>query len=227
MCSGDDRLRTPRRSPRIALLVAATALGFAAPGITSASATPTGSGDVEFTISSAVTALPDCRAPAVLFPGVERCLRYTVHNDSSAAITVTSITIADVQAPPGCDHTNLDLAESEFTGALTVAAGAAALSPPLRIELLETGVNQDGCQGATFAFTFQGVATADDGANPQPPPSPPANETTGPDGGDGPDVPVTGANAVVLLGFGAAAVVVGAIAGATARRGRRAGAGSR
>ena len=47
-----------------------------------------------FTITSTVDASPACTTPALLYPGVTRCLVYTVHNPLAVPITVSSLSIA-------------------------------------------------------------------------------------------------------------------------------------
>jgi hypothetical protein len=223
-----EDLNTGRGPTRILRLLAAPVVGLAVGGAAPAAALPAATEGPEFAISSSVRSLPDCATPAQLYPGVERCLLYAVTNPSSTSITVTSIVIADVQAPEGCDRTNLDLSGSAFTGALTVPAGATAVSPPLRIVLEESGSNQDACQGATFSFAYSGVATADIGASPPPAASPPGRGTAGEAAGDPPLIPVTGTNARLPLVLGALAVAAGLVARWVGRRpGRRAGADPR
>ena len=102
-----------------------------------------------------------------------RYLWYTVHNPLSQAITVTSLGIADVQAPPACPRANLDLDQLGLTGAFIVPSGATAtVLAPRPISLLNLPVNQDACKNVTFTFTFTGTGWYSDGSNPQNPPDP-------------------------------------------------------
>jgi hypothetical protein len=117
-------------------------------------------GDVgkNFTISGTVTAFPACKDRAVLAPGIDRCLVYSIHNPRSETITVTSISISEVGGTPTCPADQLDTTRSAFTGALTVPPGATIVAPGRPIAMLETAANQDGCRGATFTFSFTGTA---------------------------------------------------------------------
>ncbi len=115
-----------------------------------------------------------------------RYLWYTVHNPLSQAITVTSLGIAEVQAPPACPRANLDLDQLGLTGAFIVPSGATAtVLAPRPISLLNLPVNQDACKDVTFTFTFTGTGWYSDGSNPQnpqnppDPQNPPAPESTG------------------------------------------------
>jgi hypothetical protein len=111
-----------------------------------------------FQVAGTVAALPACAEPAALAPGIDRCLVYTVLNPGPGAITVTSISVASVDAPVGCPASSLDLERAAYSGALAVPAGdTVSVTGPL-IALRDTGQSQDGCNGATFTFTFTGTA---------------------------------------------------------------------
>jgi hypothetical protein len=107
-----------------------------------------------FTVTSAVTALPACTAGALFYPGVPRCLTYTVTNPNAYPIKVTRLAIKRVlsSAPSSCPSSNLDLRNTNFSGSLTVpASGTEATSVP--INMLDYG-NQDRCRGVVFSFTY-------------------------------------------------------------------------
>ena len=129
----------------------------------------------DFTISTTITSSPtSADHAALLYPGVTRYLWYTVHNPLPQAITVTSLGIAEVQAPTACPRTNLDLDELGLTGAFIVPSGAnATVLAPRPISLLNLPDNQDACKGVTFTFTFTGTGWYSDGSNPQDPPRSP------------------------------------------------------
>jgi hypothetical protein len=151
------------------LLVQLTASVLRNPGqdltaVTSAFAVLADGAGESFVISGRVTAYPACTDPAVLVPGLDRCLVYTVHNPRSEAITVTSISISEVAGPLACPGEHLDVTRSTFTGALPVPAGATIAVPGRPIAMRETAANQDGCRGATFTFTFTGTARNGAGA---------------------------------------------------------------
>jgi hypothetical protein len=112
----------------------------------------------DFTITSTVTTSPGCTAVALLYPGIPRCLAYTVHNSLNVPINVNSLNISDVTAPTACPVSNLDVSGTTFSGSLIVpATGTNTTSVP--ISLIDTATNQDLCQGATFDFTYSGTAT--------------------------------------------------------------------
>jgi hypothetical protein len=195
----------------IAAAIAATT-ALAAPSVAQSARDRPSAVDGEFLIDSSVTSLPECTETALLYPGIERCLLYTVHNPLPNPITVTKISIAEVRALPGCDASSLDVSGSDFSGALDVPAGGDATTPPLRIALRETGVNQDACQGATFSLTFTGMAISEGGADvpgggPHPPDDPP-----------GGGFPRTGAAVWTLLVAAAGLLTVGAAAVGVAHR---------
>jgi hypothetical protein len=107
-----------------------------------------------FTITSAVTSLPACRSTALLYPGVPRCLTYTVTNPNPYPIKVTRLGVDRVisSAPSSCPSANLDLRKTQFSGSLTVpATGATATSVP--IDMGNNG-NQDRCSGVILTFTY-------------------------------------------------------------------------
>src|SRR5437870_11758365 len=119
----------------------------------------------DFTITSAIRAYPSCSGPTVLFyPGVTRCITYTVSNHLGVPITVKTLQIAvnytATPTPrPGCDPAaNLDLSGAAFSAppmsAFTVSASpASASSPGLPIKMTDSG-NQNACQSTTSNFTY-------------------------------------------------------------------------
>jgi hypothetical protein len=123
---------------------------------------------VAFTISSAIYPAPlgefpalSCTgSPALLYPGVTRCMIFTVHNDLNRSITVENIasTISsDFAAPPAvCSGSNLSL--PVFSGKLVVPGGATMVGPGLPITLKESRSNQDACKNLTYHFSFTGTA---------------------------------------------------------------------
>jgi hypothetical protein len=86
----------------------------------------------DFTITSTVTAQPGCTTAALLYPGLRRCLTYSVTNNLSDPITVQKISLAadpNFPTPTGCQLSNLDLSNTTFTGSYTVAPGATRVVP--------------------------------------------------------------------------------------------------
>lgn len=163
------RTRTRVQTSVVALVTAAFVAGVAlvAVGLTQspASATLTSGFSITSTIyttpSDAFPAATCSGTPALLYPGVTRCVVFTVTNNLKAPITVQSITIALDSAypasPSGCSASNLNL--PSFSGSFTVApSGATAKSPGLAISLKDSGTNQDNCKGATLHFKYSGTA---------------------------------------------------------------------
>lgn len=130
---------------RIALALGVGAAIWLALGLTRATS---------FTISSTVTSLPACRSSALFYPGVPRCLTYTVTNPNAYLIKITRLSLDRVvsSAASTCPASNLDLRKTNFSGALTVpATGAKATSVPIN---MRNQGNQDRCRGAVFRFTY-------------------------------------------------------------------------
>lgn len=119
----------------------------------------------DFTITSTINTLTSaspltCSAgAATLAPGIPVCITYTAHNPLTVPITVTSMSIASVAAPAGCPAGDLDLSKSSFAGSLSVPANNGTAGASAQLSLLETGADEDGCEGATFTFTYAGSGT--------------------------------------------------------------------
>ncbi len=123
-----------------------------------------------FTISSVVYATASgsfpaatCSGPgALLYPGLTRCLIFTVQNLRHHQITVTQITAALDPAypspPPECAGGYLQL--PTFTGTLVVPAMSAASTPGEPLTLKDSGTNQDACENFLYHFTYSGTASA-------------------------------------------------------------------
>ena len=101
--------------------------------------------------------------PAVLAPGVQRYLWYTVHNPLSVPITVNHLSVPSVTPPAGCPTSNLDVTHTSFGGSLVVPAAVSSVpgtnSVAVPISLINASADQVGCRNATFSFTFAGSAT--------------------------------------------------------------------
>jgi hypothetical protein len=150
-----------------------------------ASAAPLAAGS-DFTITSAISSsATSADQPALLLLGVTRYLWYTVSNPLREPITVTSLGIAQVDAPAACPTANLDLGDPTFTGAFVVPArGTATVPAPKPITLIDLpDVNQDACKNVTFTFTFTGTGWYTDTPPPPPPnPNPNPNPSSNPAG---------------------------------------------
>ncbi|MGA2433254.1 MAG: Ig-like domain repeat protein [Acidimicrobiales bacterium] len=112
----------------------------------------------KFVITNTISSSSTQQIPALLLPGVTRYLWYTAHNPLSVPITVTSLSISSVSAPPGCPLVNLNDAQTTYSGSLSVSPGGTG-SVPVPIALIETHKNQDLCENTAFRFTFAGTAT--------------------------------------------------------------------
>jgi hypothetical protein len=110
-----------------------------------------------FTITSTISSSPTSQVAALLYPGAQRYLWYTVQNTASVAITVNSLSISGLTAPFGCPSANLDLSLTTFSGSLEVPANQTnSVSVP--ISLIDTPKNQDTCKNTTFDFAYSGSA---------------------------------------------------------------------
>jgi hypothetical protein len=95
-------------------------------------------------------------------------IRVTVSNPTGADLRITSITVAVAadSAAPGCPSAvNIRLVQSSVSAEapLTVPAGgsvtlADAPQAPQIVLLDLPDVNQDACQGASFALSYSGTA---------------------------------------------------------------------
>jgi hypothetical protein len=184
-----------------AVIVGASFVGPGAPARALAAGT-------DFTITSTISALPGCTGSGLLFPGVDRCFTYHVHNNLAASITVGMLAIASVAAPAGCPASNLDLTRTTYTGSLTVPANGTASAPGLKISLIDTTANQDACKNATFNIVCTGGAGYT---------LPPTSTTESQPTGSGP-----GPSAMLLLALLAAAVAFVAASRRAVSRGARA-----
>jgi Ca2+-binding RTX toxin-like protein len=114
-----------------------------------------------FTITSAIYPSPRCGGPsALLYPGVTRCLVYTVKNNLDVPISVQHITAAldpHYSTPPsGCTPSDVSL--PSFSGWLQVSGNGSANSSGLPISLIDTRTNQDNCEHTVLHFVYQGTA---------------------------------------------------------------------
>src|SRR5579885_1335625 len=113
--------------------------------------------NVNFTVTAAVSSSSTSFVPAGLYPGAHYFLWYTVNNPYTGAFTVTSLSINSSTAPAGCPISNLDLTGTTFTGALLVPALS---SNTVAVPISMDSAAGNGCQGATFSFTYTGSATS-------------------------------------------------------------------
>ena len=102
--------------------------------------------------------------PALLYPGVVRCLVFSVHNNTRVPLLVQSIhTVLDSHfSPPPRVCSGPHLLLPDFTGALVVASDSTARSPGVPVVLRESGTNQDACENLRYHFTYSATAVYTD-----------------------------------------------------------------
>jgi hypothetical protein len=150
-----NKTKSAVASGAIALIVAALTFGVSSAVLRPASAPLAATPGSAFTVSSAVFASPACSGPTVLlYPGVIDCAVLTITNNLSVPMTVQSLTATIPSPPAGCPASNFSL--PTFNGNLTVPANGTARTGGQPISLIETGTNQDACQGVTVSFSFSG-----------------------------------------------------------------------
>jgi hypothetical protein len=151
------RTKSVVASGAIALVVAALTFGVSSAVLRPASSPFAVSSGTAFTISSAIYSSPACSGPsALLLPGVTDCAVLTVKNNLTVPITVQNLSTTIPSPPAGCPASDFSL--PTFSGSLSVPASGTVSTSGLAISLLDTGTNQDACQGATVNFTYSGSA---------------------------------------------------------------------
>jgi hypothetical protein len=151
------RTKSVVASSVIALVVAALTFGVSSAVLRPASSPFAAAPGTAFTISSAIYASPACSGSTVLlYPSVTDCAVLTVHNNLTVPITVQSLSTTIVSPPAGCGASNFSL--PTFSGNMSVPANGTVNTTGLPISLVDTGTNQDACQGVTVNFTYTGSA---------------------------------------------------------------------
>jgi hypothetical protein len=94
-----------------------------------------------------------------LWPGHRDALgvRVTSAAESPATVRITGLTVTIGGASPECGAENVTATSYTWTRgttAYTVAPGQTVVVP-LSVTMVETGRNQDACQGATFPIRFE------------------------------------------------------------------------
>ena len=117
-------------------------------------------------ISSAISFAITGNGAGLLYPGgawVE--LPLVIHNSKNFTLQVTGITVSVSSSPGGCSAgTNVEIQQSNLSPGNRFAVAANGSATLLsanrpRIRLKDTGVNQDACQGTSFALAYSGTAT--------------------------------------------------------------------
>jgi hypothetical protein len=158
------RTRTRLQTSVMTLVAAALLAGAALVAVSLAQAPASAVPSTDFTIASTISSSPTSQSAALLYPGVQRYLWYTVTNSLSVPITVTSLSISAVTAPSGCATTNLNYSGTTFSGSLVVpASGTNTVSEPISLLNLNTSQNNassptENCASKSFTFTFTGSA---------------------------------------------------------------------
>jgi hypothetical protein len=144
----------------VAATAAAGACGFPNRGHNSRPPKPPVSSGSAFSITSTIYRSPECSgSAALLYPGVTRCLIYTVKNNLDVPISVQHIaSTLDPHHPPPSGCRAADLSLPNFSGSLHIIGGGHANSGGLPISLIDTKTNQDNCENTTLHFVYQGTA---------------------------------------------------------------------
>ena len=110
-------------------------------------------------------AIAQAGPPPLLYPGAGPSpLPLTLSNPNPDQIQVTSLAVAVTGGPTGCDPTvNVGVEPSTVSSAdpLVIPGGGTLAVPAAQaptIELVESGTNQDACQGGSFSLSFSGSA---------------------------------------------------------------------
>jgi hypothetical protein len=124
--------------------------------------TSTGSGTATATVGSSQAVTIKGTVGGTLVPGVSQTVTFTIDNPSSGAQRVGTISLSEVKADAGHAScaTTISGEKPDFTMAAvnvnkTYATGNnQAVTPTGTITFNDTGVSQDGCQGATLTLKF-------------------------------------------------------------------------
>jgi len=103
-----------------------------------------------------------------LFPGQNDPIDVSIYNPNPEAITIASggITVSISGAPPGCPSGSFAMTKGLTAGVVVPAGTTMSLSDlgvsssdwPI-VSMIETGTNQDACQGATLTLTWAGTGS--------------------------------------------------------------------
>jgi hypothetical protein len=144
----------------LSFLVAQAVIGTRAQGAPLTTSNFTISSTIYTTHSGTYPAATCSGSPALLYPGVTRCVVFSVHNNLNVPITVQGITTvldSGYSAPPAvCSGSNLTL--PTLSGSFVVGGSSTANSRGVPILLKESGTNQDACKNFVFHFLYSGTA---------------------------------------------------------------------
>ena len=151
------RTKSVMASSAIALVVAALTFGVSSAVLRPAASPFAATQGSAFTISSAIYASPACSGSTVLlYPGTTDCAVLTIKNNLSVPMTVQSLSTTVSSPPAGCPASDFEL--PTFNGSLSVPANGAVSTSGLPISLIDTGTNEDACEGLTINFAYTGSA---------------------------------------------------------------------
>lgn len=116
------------------------------------------------TLSGASPSTSCAGTPALLYPGVVRCVVFSVHNHTRVPLVVEAIrTVLDPHfSPPPSICSGSHLLLPEFTGTIMVSGDSTAISPGVPVLLRESGTNQDVCENLRYHFTYSATAVYTD-----------------------------------------------------------------
>jgi hypothetical protein len=138
-----------------ALVVAAGAYAYFTAG--------TGSGTATGTVGSATTVTLHGNVTSNLYPGASSPVTFTVDNPSSGVQRIGTISLVSIAADAshsGCVTTvGSETSKAFYMAPVTVNASFAsgngqAVTPTGTLQMRDTGVPQDNCQGATLTLTL-------------------------------------------------------------------------
>ncbi|WP_182380271.1 hypothetical protein [Nocardioides sp. WS12] len=81
-------------------------------------------------------------------------ISFAVDNDEEGTkqITGTTVEITDVDATGTCSAADFAITDITSNAGVDVAAGG-SVPGSFKVQMIDTGVNQDGCKGATLTYT--------------------------------------------------------------------------
>jgi hypothetical protein len=124
--------------------------------------TGAGSGTATATVGTSSAVVLKGTVAGALYPGASQTVTFTVDNPSSGSQRVGTISLTKVQADAGHSSclTTITGEKPDFTMA-PVAVNASygsgngqAVTPTGSLKMNDTGISQDGCQGATLTLTL-------------------------------------------------------------------------
>ncbi|MCW3040951.1 MAG: hypothetical protein JWM31_2856 [Solirubrobacterales bacterium] len=136
----------------VVVLAVLAALGISAGAYAYFTSTGTGTGSATVGSASPIVITQTGTPPAGLYPGTAtQAVTIAIKNNGSAAQRVGTVTTTVTPAASGCLAT--DFVVPDFIVNATIPAGGTQ-NAASTIQLKETGVNQDACQGTELALAF-------------------------------------------------------------------------